>query len=116
MKWREKRTQESQPLFHHLERVPLPNSLGKAGFNEKIQLGRKLKETQSLLSEKRWFSQGLSAARHTEVTPENEPGGFPRPLRNPMLREAQDSSKLIQRTGIHTQGVLLACFPMWPHW
>lgn len=37
------KTEEAGPLFYHLETVLLPNRSGKAGFNENIQLGNKLK-------------------------------------------------------------------------
>lgn len=44
---------ESQPLFYQLKRTLLPDSFGKAGFNEKIQLGSELQETQSMPREER---------------------------------------------------------------
>lgn len=59
---RKEKKQESRPLFLHLKSVLLPDSLGNAGFNEKIQSGRKLMETQSMLSERGGFPK-VSALR-----------------------------------------------------
>lgn len=57
-----------QPLFYHLKSVLLPNGFGKAGFNKKIQLGSKLKENQSMQSERRRFSQASQCREAHEGT------------------------------------------------
>lgn len=63
---------ESWPVSYHLKSVLLAYSSGKAGFNEKIQLGSKFKETQSMLRKKKRPSQASPCRAANQGTLKND--------------------------------------------